>query len=877
MATTTRTIEMANFASDGDSMTKTVSLPDYVDLQNVSVDVEAAGDLNGSTEDFDYYLDGSLEGGELSTGVQDCTYRDVWTNRDVTNYFDGKSSVQLQVNSSPATDEGFDCTGTAIKVKSVFTIDYVNTSPPSSPQSPSSTYIADDQIDFSFDAPSDWGGETGSYDVEMLRDSGSWSDPAGGPSSISEFNYFGDKGHFNSDCEDLGSQDGFDSVHKADATENDTYEDIFTNEFVTDEFDGSGSDKYLYIAFAAKWNEYPDSWDGGLSSAAGEAIVNPDPDPDNYQLYVARSDGQNSRDEYFRIYYSSNNTTGVAYIADPIVWKGKGWEIDATDAEIVGDSADRTVCVSHEYGPNSDSSYDSVVGIDSSFQFRVRAQNSAGSSSWTYSDTVYTTPIPPHNPSVSRPDANTFDISWELTTNILDYYTIEFREDSGSGYGSWGGLTNGNTSNLFGTPPSGTNVSVSGDTITVRLVTGSEDYQYGGTLDEDKRYQFRLNYTRRDNASGDLNSDFSYADYGNEGNVYFEDDFESGDLSAWDSNNLAGDTGVRSSGDPSNDIGITGSDEGSYWFYGEGVSDTNGTWIQKNLGDISGETDVLVKCAFGVGSLDNGSENFGISWYDGSTWQSLDHKDWKYNKQGWVELQATVPSSWLSSDNRIRIGTTTGSGMYGGDQFGVDRVVVSDILHEYTKPAAPTNVSASGTSNSHEVSVSWDKQVASLPEAFQEVRVRVDGSGDPRDKYNVNLSSSATFNVNDGFDHTVPQRDGEQYEIRVDSLFQQFRHGTTEDYPRSVSGDTTAITKLPAPTSLSVSNIGTNSTDLSWTDNHDYGDAEVQFKLDSDTTWTTDSTISIGTESETLTSLSEATVYDARVLASTEHTTTEDI
>jgi hypothetical protein len=123
-----------------------------------------------------------------------------------------------------------------------------------------------------------------------------------------------------------------------------------------------------------------------------------------------------------------------------------------------------------------------------------------------------------------------------------------------------------------------------------------------------------------------------------------------------------------------------------------------------------------------------------------------------------------------------------------------------------------------------------------------------------------------------------PIEDGEKYDVMVCALVKQDRNGNRgDDWFRSNYTNTlSTTTKLPAPTSLSVSNIGPDSANLSWTDNHDYGDIEVQFKLSSDSTWTTDSTVSIGSESASLSSLSETEEYDARVLAKTEHTTTVD-
>jgi hypothetical protein len=79
----------------------------------------------------------------------------------------------------------------------------------------------------------------------------------------------------------------------------------------------------------------------------------------------------------------------------------------------------------------------------------------------------------------------------------------------------------------------------------------------------------------------------------------------------------------------------------------------------------------------------------------------------------------------------------------------------------------------------------------------------VSGSNDPLDKYNVDYpDSSTTYNVNDGFDHTVPEIDGEEYYVRVDALVHQNRRGVTERYPRSEGPSDTAVTLLPAPDNL---------------------------------------------------------------------------
>ena len=82
MSISTKTIEMADFASDGDSMTKTVDVPDdAISIDNVTLDMEACGDLSDGNPDeyFTYYLDGSQEGGQIAEVGQDCTYHSVWS------------------------------------------------------------------------------------------------------------------------------------------------------------------------------------------------------------------------------------------------------------------------------------------------------------------------------------------------------------------------------------------------------------------------------------------------------------------------------------------------------------------------------------------------------------------------------------------------------------------------------------------------------------------------------------------------------------------------------------------------------------------------------------------------------------------------------
>jgi hypothetical protein len=339
----------------------------------------------------------------------------------------------------------------------------------------------------------------------------------------------------------------------------------------------------------------------------------------------------------------------------------------------------------HTYGPNSDKSYNSVVGIDSSFQFRVRAVNTDGTSDWNTSPTVYTDPVPPHNPVVSRPSANEITITATTQADNVVGNKISYREDTGSGYSNW---TAFDRVQYTGETDNSVDPTVKGNRWSKTFVVG-ETYHanYGNkSIQENARYQFKLQteQTTPERDRWGIRSEYVYADYGNDGNVFFEDDFESGNLDNWDVySNEDPHSGIQSGSH--GDLGINGADQGTYYCrldYGDD--------IRLNIGSILTDTDVLVKAVVATGSMDNGSEHGSIKWYDGSNYQDLRTFYHEYNKQGWVEVSAIVPDSYLNSNNRIRFRG------YGGtaDHFAVDRVVVSDVLHEYTSPAGPSKLTS---------------------------------------------------------------------------------------------------------------------------------------------------------------------------------------
>ncbi|MBC5793474.1 MAG: hypothetical protein H8Z69_05590 [Nanohaloarchaea archaeon] len=628
------------------------------------------------------------------------------------------------------------------------------------PNSPSSlsTSFNNGSVSLSWSSPGDWGGETGSYKIYRGNSSGNYSQ-IGTTSSTS----FTDNNPLNGT--------NYYVVRATNSVGDSSYSNEATATTVTAPSSPSGISLTVNSndQIAASWSS-PSDWGG---------------DQGNYRVQINRD--------------------------------GNGWVNPSG-----GNTTPGSGTTSASYGPNSDNSYNSQVGIDSSFRFRVRAENSAGSSGWTYSETVYTTPTAPKKPSVNRSDANTVEISWTSNTDLgTDGRTdIEYREDTGSGYNGWSNVET-------------ISASAKG-TRRTRTYSVSSD----GFMQEDARYQFRLAHYLYQDTDGDGNntlweSPYVYADYGNQDNLYFEDDFESGDLSNWDSNNLAGDTGVKSGSGPA-DLTISGADSGSNYFYGEGVNSNEGTWIQKNLGDLSSGSDVLVRCAFATASLDSNTEDFGVKWYDGSSWRNLRHVGQEYNRQGWFEFHALVPPSYLSSDSRIRVGTTTQGGMYGGDYYAVDRVIVSDVLHEYTKPAAPSSVTvvgenASGTVDGKQtptMTIDWTAN-QSHPMTF--------------DKEWRKSSSSSWDNTEwgGGKPYKIPESNnpkllhGEEYEIRVGGFYRQYRHGSRNNkWWSNWSSTITEVTPLPAPSGVSASVVANDQIDLSWNDNINNGNYHVQINRD---------------------------------------------
>jgi len=212
------------------------------------------------------------------------------------------------------------------------------------------------------------------------------------------------------------------------------------------------------------------------------------------------------------------------------------------------------------------------------------------------------------------------------------------------------------------------------------------------------------------------------------------------------------------------------------------------------------------------------------------------------------------------------LNTFTDTGLENGEKYyyrvvavyGGEKGTLSGETNGVTTlPAATWNTIDTGTED--ELSLDWSKEDDS-PDGDWEVLRSTDGSSGSVVATVSDLSRSSYTDTG--------LKDGEKYYYTV-------RRNT--DHASADSAQNNAITVLPAPTSLTVDAVTGDQADLSWTPNHNYGDQRVEVKPTDTSTWQDDSgALSLSTTSYTTTNLLDGEKYDLRVLAVTEHTTTED-
>ncbi|MFV0503759.1 MAG: hypothetical protein ACK5LT_07310 [Lachnospirales bacterium] len=99
---------MRNFTTEGITVTEAYTLPSGI--RSASVEIWAAGDFSSSSEYIIAKVDGVQIGGQLSTGYDDATMRNVLTY-DLTSLVDGKQVINLSITTSSSMNPGVGVSG----------------------------------------------------------------------------------------------------------------------------------------------------------------------------------------------------------------------------------------------------------------------------------------------------------------------------------------------------------------------------------------------------------------------------------------------------------------------------------------------------------------------------------------------------------------------------------------------------------------------------------------------------------------------------------------------------------------------------------------------------------------------------------------------
>ncbi|WP_135827295.1 fibronectin type III domain-containing protein [Halorussus halobius] len=243
----------------------------------------------------------------------------------------------------------------------------------------------------------------------------------------------------------------------------------------------------------------------------------------------------------------------------------------------------------------------------------------------------------------------------------------------------------------------------------------------------------------------------------------------------------------------------------------------------------------------------------------------------------WTEVDQTdtyeifrAESSGSAESDYVSVGATTGTSFIDSNRengeryfYRVAAVYGGDAGALSGEVAATTDLpSASGialdTAIEDELTLSWTRNDNSSDGTWELLR-STDGSTGAVVAMISDLSQTTYTDTG--------LSDGEKYYYTI-------RRET--DHTAAESVQASAIALLSAPTGLSSPDQGATTIDLSWTANHDYGETRIDYKPTDQSEWQTHGTVARETEQYTLDGLRNGELYDIRVVAQTEHTTTED-
>lgn len=465
-------------------------------------------------------------------------------------------------------------------------------------------------------------------------------------------------------------------------------------------------------------------------------------------------------------------TWGESHYADSYEITMKSHPDSSWTTPSTGPATPDYTVTSGTYTAASSADRNAKVGIDSAFEFRIAGVNAAGTAPHEYTHREWSDPVPPRRLSIAR-DGLDARLRWSVQSRVDGGTEIQRRTDTGSGFGPW---------------------------TTVTTTGPGTEFVADRLPETDSRSQYRLRTVTPD---GSRTSAWTYGVWGGQlTDPIFAADFESGDLSAWDAASVVEGTGsgldVTTGGDqPSAAAGVTGADEGDHFLVVSG-----GESVTTQLGDLSGESDVLVEVSLATGGMEDATESSLVEWYDGSTWTPLVEHAWAYNAAGWVRVAATVPAADLATDNRLRI--TQPSGASSTDYTLVDDVRVSTQAAEH---APPTQIGAPSIDTSHkrELGLIW-----SDPNEFETDQI-------VEHKHDVATSWSRTPVGRDTQSHVIAGLDdGQKYAVRVTAQVNQYRRGSLQDEITTTGVGETAITDLRPPASLTASVQDGDDISVAW-------------------------------------------------------------
>lgn len=217
-----------------------------------------------------------------------------------------------------------------------------------------------------------------------------------------------------------------------------------------------------------------------------------------------------------------------------------------------------------------------------------------------------------------------------------------------------------------------------------------------------------------------------------------------------------------------------------------------------------------------------------------------------------------------------------GGGYYGGGGGGADSVIVAGGAggSGYSDASVSSvSYSATPTTNSF-VEISYELP----PDAATDLAATAD-SGDEitlswtfassADEYNVYRSTDPGVSKSDTLAGTATSDPFTDTGLNDGSKYHYAVAGVNSVGEGELSNEAGATTTLPAPTDLSVVDVGADEVDLSWTANHDNGETRVEISEDDDGTWSVAQTVPYNTESATVSGLLNGQLYGVRVVADT--------